>query len=325
MSTCPSNILPCPATSCHVLPRVPSTNHYLSPPLLLQSGGGSTLSFKLEQSLAAAAPYLVKAAPCAGFQGLHIECRGLGGQHMALLPSAALPSLPHVRRLTVQSYVRTAISLSLPMPRLECFQVFELEEELGPISADLVAIGRPPSKRGTPPAAPPFRALTRLQLDAVRMKLDCSAMPALAEARLTLVFPEAQLKVDNPSALTALTSLVHMGETGVACGWHGSARDSEWQESRQEPRLHAGLLQRAVAAKQCCPTAPACLPACLLSTGPDRHNRVQRCSAGRDGARRGGGHGGALQLVCPPAGRPAARRAAQVSRGVGRLVLLLLG
>lgn len=154
---------------------------------------------------------------------------------MALLPSASLPSLPHVRRLTVQSYVRTAISLSLPMPRLNSFQVFNWEEELGPISADLVAISRPPSKRGGPPAPPPFPALTRLQLDAVRIKLDCSAMPALAEARLTLVFPEAQFKVDNPSALTALTSLVRMGVLGVAWEWHGNGMGTaqEWQGSRQ--------------------------------------------------------------------------------------------
>lgn len=46
------------------------------------------------------------------------------------------------------------------------------------------------------------------------MKLDCSAVPALADMRLTLVFPEAQFKVDNPSALAALTSLVRL----AACG-----------------------------------------------------------------------------------------------------------
>lgn len=186
-------------------------------------GGSSTLAFTVERSLAPAAPFLVKAAPFASFTGLHYECHGLAGVHLLLLPSAALPRLPHVRSLTIQSGVRTAITLSLPMPRLESITVWELDEELGPICADLVAIAKPPTRCGT----------GRLVLAGGRARVARCATDGwrAGGCRLRWIRPATQRpggparNIRHPSSLTALQTGAarrrrrRPSRPSLACSW----------------------------------------------------------------------------------------------------------
>lgn len=154
-------------------------------------------------------PILARAAPLQGFQGLYLQHSGFAGLQLQLQPAGALASLPHVRTLTVQASLATSVRLALPMPALSSITVLAAEEELGPISAKLVAIGRP-GARGAQPAAL-FPALTSLDLEAGQVWLFCRAMPALASMRLHLFFPDAGLVLSEPAALAALSTLVRAG------------------------------------------------------------------------------------------------------------------
>ncbi|KAL4420446.1 hypothetical protein ABPG75_010102 [Micractinium tetrahymenae] len=167
----------------------------------------------LERRLAA---YLAAAVtpPCASLARLELRLSHMRGD-LHLAPAQlgfALPSLPHVRQLLVQSTADCAVVLSLPMLQLESLKVQALKEQLGPVPAQLVALGllriglkAEALQRGS--GAPLFPLLARADIDSAGLSLDAAAAPNLAALKLQLFLPGAYVIEHNLLALTRLTHL----------------------------------------------------------------------------------------------------------------------
>ncbi|KAL4420445.1 hypothetical protein ABPG75_010101 [Micractinium tetrahymenae] len=162
----------------------------------------------LERRLAA---YLAAAVapPRASLARLEVRLSFMRGD-LQLMPAQlgpALPSLPHVKQLLVQSTVGCSVLLRLPMPQLEQLRVEALDEELGPVPARLVTVAPPQRPPQGAASAPPFPSLARADIDTVRLSLDGAAAPNLAALELQLFFPKASIMLRNAAALSSLSRL----------------------------------------------------------------------------------------------------------------------
>ncbi|KAL4420453.1 hypothetical protein ABPG75_010109 [Micractinium tetrahymenae] len=150
---------------------------------------------------------LAAAARHASLARLELRCFAPSGG-LRLAASAVLPSLPHLRLLHIRppKEAKPVVRLALPMPQLEACTVQAYDSDHGLIPPRPVFL-RADGGSGSPPAGPLFPALTRLDLMTAGLALDGSALPALAQLRLLLFFPRAQLTASNLPALSRITRM----------------------------------------------------------------------------------------------------------------------